>query len=97
MMRRLQMTCWTSDQGGVRIGAMQMIPFGLPLIVAVSAVAFYVAFTEASIYSKAIVLVVLLSSFIVPHVIASSIADAIGLIMQVLVGVYVLIYLKVAK
>jgi hypothetical protein len=86
-----------SELDGFRTEAEQMIPFYLPLIIAVSAGALFVAFTEASIYSKAIVLILILLSVIIQHAIGSSYARATGLVMQSAVGVYVLIYLKVAK
>ena len=72
-----------------------MIPFWLPTVVAVAGGAIFVFAGSARPWLKASVVVVVLASLVLQHGFSSLAASTAGLVLQVAVAVFVLIYFRV--
>lgn len=71
-----------------------MTPYWLPKVVAIACAAVYIGYAEAGRVSKLVVGALLLLSLLLQHVATFANAWTVGLVLQVGIAVYVLIYFK---
>jgi hypothetical protein len=72
-----------------------MTPYWLPKVVAIACAVVYIVYGEAGRISKLVVGALLLLSLFLQHVASFAHAWTVGLVLQVGIAVYVLVYFKV--
>ena len=74
---------------------MTLLPTWLPAVIAVAAGLVYVISSEGSLSSRIVVVFLVALSLVLQHLLHSTLYWSIGMILQVVVGVFVLVRLRI--